>query len=837
MRALWWTKKRKNQLPDDGAHVWTDVPDLYKEYFQKEAEVESEFVKRFGKKKAAVKEAPKKEDADKKKEDKPKLKLLTIIDDPMKQGGLNAACKTLPEPTVLQRAILDLDDVEIDVNTLEWVRRDLCPDPGQLAQLNTLRNENKGVPFAVPETYMLAIAHVPGYMQRLDCWLFSRTYEERLKKCMTAYLAFQAVMRSLRTSKEFRKLLGLILCAGNYLNGGTDRGQAEGVDLDVLTKLDAVKDVEGKMLSFWVVQQFFTAPFFTRQQGPNGEDPRELLFEELRPLFSAVRRRIEKSSDGVESLAKQVSVSIEDYDQIADQIKQECDQRYEMLRACLCQFEDPADSFRTVLAPLFATASESVDELIAKKKQVKQEYEDLLKYFTMGQVKAATLIKMIDDMLVPGDQITNKPEKLKKAYFVPQFCGNRTPTADSIMALWDLKEPELRSEESLGQKKPRATGARKTENRRGIRGKTSTATGGADGAKTSVRGAGIGKNSALNVGSESISKDSTEQQTTSTEKKGEQDKEGPNRTGDEVEKTAHGDKAPPEKQAGELQGSAAGTPNKASNAVVEQVKKSPATATQSSEDKAAAAADTSKASSTNSPKRSQRLSVAAAEKQENHDSTLTPSKRRKTSVAASKLRSASRGKSPKEDAEENKDPSSEKKETPIEAAQIQINIVQPPSSSSSDSCGVPQAAANSVPAGMRRGSALLGASAADPRTSSAHLSPSASSAGTPSQTKENKLASTGKDVVTNGKDATAPAASKGAVVLKGKQAPAAGPPAPAAATGKNDTGPPATGAKAAVVAPGTKGGKPPPAAGGKGGKPPPPGAKPWCPPEKLSTGD
>ncbi|CAD7935688.1 unnamed protein product [Amoebophrya sp. A25] len=574
MRALWWTKKRSDMLPDQ--HVWAEVPDVYADLFVHCPEVEEAFVKRFGKKKIAAKEPAKGAAGDasggggaaNERSTKAKPKLLTIIDDPMKQGGLNAACKTLPEPQALQRAILDLDDIEIDVNTLEWVRRDLCPDPAQLAQLNTLRNENKGVPFAIPETYMLAIAHVPGYQQRLDCWLFARTYEERSKKCMTAYLAFQAVMRSLRESRQFKRLLGLILCAGNYLNGGTDRGMADAVDLDVLTKLESVKDTEGRVLSRWIVEQFFMSDAFAKSttssaaasaggkgktgtSGKNGvaavngtekgsatfsttkggdakggsvsskggaskgavmsspssasapspivsspsgsaekennqedslslstsgcaADHREQLFEELRPLFSAIRRRIERGGDGIETLSKQVSVSIEDYDQIADQIKTECENRYEMLRACLCQFEDPADSFRTVLAPQFAAASEYVDSLMEKKQTVKKEYEALLKYFTMGTVKAATMIKMIDDMLVPGDQITNKPEKMKKAYFVPQFCGNRIPSADSVMALWDLKEPELRLDDSLGGSKRRSgrehhTGARKTENRRGIR--------------------------------------------------------------------------------------------------------------------------------------------------------------------------------------------------------------------------------------------------------------------------------------------------------------------------------------------------------------------------------
>jgi hypothetical protein len=44
-------------------------------------------------------------------------------------------------------------------------------------------------------------------------------------------------------------------------------------------------------------------------------------------MFIAIRRRLEKSSDGTESFSKQVTVSLEDFDQIADQVKKEFDER------------------------------------------------------------------------------------------------------------------------------------------------------------------------------------------------------------------------------------------------------------------------------------------------------------------------------------------------------------------------------------------------------------------------------------------------------------------------------------------------------------------------------
>ena len=41
-------------------------------------------------------------------------------------------------------------------------------------------------------------------------------------------------------------ILGLLLAYGNYMNGGTARGQADGFGLEILTKL---KDVKSKVFA------------------------------------------------------------------------------------------------------------------------------------------------------------------------------------------------------------------------------------------------------------------------------------------------------------------------------------------------------------------------------------------------------------------------------------------------------------------------------------------------------------------------------------------------------------------------------------------------------------
>merc|ERR1712192_4201 len=58
-----------------------------------------------------------------------------------------------------------------------------------------------------------------------------------------------------RQSEPVEKLLALILYVGNYMNGGTVRGRADGFDLDTLSKVSKVKaSQEGSLLDFIVNQ-------------------------------------------------------------------------------------------------------------------------------------------------------------------------------------------------------------------------------------------------------------------------------------------------------------------------------------------------------------------------------------------------------------------------------------------------------------------------------------------------------------------------------------------------------------------------------------------------------
>lgn len=170
-------------------------------------------------------------------------------------------------PIDLATAINDCDDVRIDRDLLEFISRNLCPNDAQIAQMDALKAEHPTVEWELPEKYMYALRQLKACGPRLECWLFVRTYVEKYEKCMTGYTALSVIFLHLKESQALRKLIGLILCAGNYLNAATKRGQAEAFQMETLSLLATVKEaVSGKTLSHWVMEKFLQDPYFCKNE-------------------------------------------------------------------------------------------------------------------------------------------------------------------------------------------------------------------------------------------------------------------------------------------------------------------------------------------------------------------------------------------------------------------------------------------------------------------------------------------------------------------------------------------------------------------------------------------
>jgi len=72
-------------------------------------------------------------------------------------------------------------------------------------------------------------------------------------------------IKEVRSSETLKRVLSIVLSIGNYLNGGTNRGQADGFSLEALCKLSMIKDVNNQTTLSNYVLKLYKKKYFSNQ--------------------------------------------------------------------------------------------------------------------------------------------------------------------------------------------------------------------------------------------------------------------------------------------------------------------------------------------------------------------------------------------------------------------------------------------------------------------------------------------------------------------------------------------------------------------------------------------
>lgn len=112
------------------------------------------------------------------------------------------------------------------------------------------------------------LAEIPDLRERLKCWEYMLTLDERLidigppiisvqRACRVSVLFFAPLLlpshfltshkQEIAKSPSLKVVLGAVLALGNYMNGGhVKRGQADGFQIDALSKVLEIKDNQNR---------------------------------------------------------------------------------------------------------------------------------------------------------------------------------------------------------------------------------------------------------------------------------------------------------------------------------------------------------------------------------------------------------------------------------------------------------------------------------------------------------------------------------------------------------------------------------------------------------------
>jgi len=163
----------------------------------------------------------------------------------------------MPERSRVLGAISDMDDEVLKPDEVELLVSNL-PTSEEAARLKEAASSSASDGkdgWDEPESFMLSLMQVPKYELRVRVWDFLNSFDCLAERLSSAESEVSAAGECLQRSARLERLLGLILQVGNYLNGGTSRGRADGFDLDALAKLGKLKASHQSTLLDFIVAQ------------------------------------------------------------------------------------------------------------------------------------------------------------------------------------------------------------------------------------------------------------------------------------------------------------------------------------------------------------------------------------------------------------------------------------------------------------------------------------------------------------------------------------------------------------------------------------------------------
>lgn len=180
-----------------------------------------------------------------------------FILEPRKSQNTAIVLKSL---AISRKEILDalLEGHGLNTDILEKLTR---ISPTQEEEAKILQFSGNPTNLADAESFLYYILKaVPSAFLRINAMLFRSNYDAEILHLKESLQTLELGCKELRTRGLFLKLLEAILKAGNRMNAGTSRGNAQGFNLTALRKLSDVKSTDGKTsLLHFVVEQVVRA--------------------------------------------------------------------------------------------------------------------------------------------------------------------------------------------------------------------------------------------------------------------------------------------------------------------------------------------------------------------------------------------------------------------------------------------------------------------------------------------------------------------------------------------------------------------------------------------------
>lgn len=238
MKGIFWVKLKPTEIKDT---VWTkteDIPLHAHEVNELEMHFANASTSASSSKASADDVASKRLSIVQKKEVK-----QSVVDSKKSQNIAIVLGRIRKPPETIASIIIELNSEVLTLDLSESLMG-IFPTTDELSTIKEYASVDVLDP---PSALYWHLAKIPRIEQRLNCHMLTfRWFTDFDLAAEKVDVIAKAIVEIEESEEMFCTLMSYVLTVGNYLNGGTPRGQAYGVKLEVLKKLTTIKANEAK---------------------------------------------------------------------------------------------------------------------------------------------------------------------------------------------------------------------------------------------------------------------------------------------------------------------------------------------------------------------------------------------------------------------------------------------------------------------------------------------------------------------------------------------------------------------------------------------------------------
>ncbi|KAN0050070.1 hypothetical protein ACTA71_003171 [Dictyostelium dimigraforme] len=261
------------------------------------------------------------------------------------------------------------------------------PSEDDISNINEFLREEKDITkLGPPEQFSMKIHSVPQVKSRLQAMKFKYAYESKKSDLKVDIDNFKQGTLEIKGSEKIPKLLEVILILGNFINGGTARGNAYGFKLNTITKLADTKSTDNKLslvnyLTRVVIKDFPHLNGFAQDLG-HVEAAGRVSLSQVQAEVATLRKEFVQVQKSIETLNSGSN-------------------------------GEEIDPFKVKYEEFCTQTSEDIDLITSSSQQIETDYKDLLTMFGEdSKTEPNEFFGMFTKFMEQYDKATKENEQL-----------------------------------------------------------------------------------------------------------------------------------------------------------------------------------------------------------------------------------------------------------------------------------------------------------------------------------------------------------------------------------------------------------------------------------------